>query len=36
MKGQKDHQLLIEAELVDADEKAEYPGIVKSNFISAT
>lgn len=35
MKGQKDHQLLIEAELLNVDKKTEYPGIVRSDFISA-
>jgi len=36
MKGQEDHQLLMETELLDhVDKKAEYPGIVRSDFISA-
>ena len=36
MKGQEDHQLLIETELLDhVDKKAEYPRIVRLDFISA-
>jgi len=36
MKGQEDHQLLMETELLDhVDKKAEYPGIVRSDFVSA-
>lgn len=35
MKGQEDHQLLMETELLDhVDKKAEYPEIVRSDFIS--
>lgn len=36
MKGQQDHQLLMETELSDhVDKKAKYPGIVRPHFISA-
>lgn len=35
MKGQEDHQLLMETELLDhVDKKTEYPEIVRLNFIS--
>lgn len=35
MKGQKDHQLLIETKLLDVDKKAEYPGIILDFFLVA-